>query len=222
MKTLDNTNLGHFISLLKAAFWPKADVDEVDELDIDNVPTENSDNLVKSGGVYSAISSKYTKPATGIPASDLADGVIPPELLYVAEYGVTPYADILAAINAGDKIVVCRLANYVYRYESKTDTTIRFSRVNTGCGKDSVIVDSENVWGSESYGGMFTLDTTNTTSQQPNSNEDLTGYINLHKISKTGNYNDLLNKPSIPVLESMTANEVTAAVNTAWDNVMNA
>jgi hypothetical protein len=33
--------------------------------------------LVKSGGVYSAINAKYTKPSTGIPASDLASGVIP-------------------------------------------------------------------------------------------------------------------------------------------------
>ena len=43
----------------------------------DSVPTENSANLVKSGGVYSAISAKYTKPSTGIPASDIASGVIP-------------------------------------------------------------------------------------------------------------------------------------------------
>lgn len=43
----------------------------------DSAPTENSNNLVKSGGVYSAVAEKYTKPATGIPASDLANGVIP-------------------------------------------------------------------------------------------------------------------------------------------------
>ena len=30
-----------------------------------------------SGGVYTAVSAKYTKPATGIPAADLAEGVIP-------------------------------------------------------------------------------------------------------------------------------------------------
>lgn len=43
----------------------------------DDVPTQDSQNLVKSGGVYDAIAAKYTKPQTGIPATDLAAGVIP-------------------------------------------------------------------------------------------------------------------------------------------------
>ena len=47
------------------------------ELSIDSTPTANSANLVTSGGVASAIAAKYTKPAGGIPASDLATGVIP-------------------------------------------------------------------------------------------------------------------------------------------------
>lgn len=49
----------------------------VDRLGVDNAPTQNSQNLVKSGGVYDAIAAKYTKPQTGIPATDLAEGVIP-------------------------------------------------------------------------------------------------------------------------------------------------
>ncbi len=43
----------------------------------DSTPTQNSDHLVKSGGVYSAVAAKYTKPPTGIPASDMANGVLP-------------------------------------------------------------------------------------------------------------------------------------------------
>ena len=43
----------------------------------DAAPTANSTNLVQSGGVYSALATKYEKPAGGIPASDLASGVIP-------------------------------------------------------------------------------------------------------------------------------------------------
>lgn len=73
-KIIDSTNLGYLISKIKAAFWPKADVVQVS---IDNTPTASSDNLVKSGGVYSALAVKYEKPANGIPASDLASGVIP-------------------------------------------------------------------------------------------------------------------------------------------------
>lgn len=41
------------------------------------------------------------------------------------------------------------------------------------------------------------LNTTSTTSQIPSSNESLGGTINLHKVSKTGSYTDLLNTPDI-------------------------
>lgn len=45
-----------------------------------------------------------------------------------------------------------------------------------------------------------TLNTNNTTSQTANGSESISGSgtINLHKVAKTGNYNDLLNKPTIP------------------------
>lgn len=39
--------------------------------------TQGSTDLVESGAVYNGLSGKYTKPAGGIPASDLASGVIP-------------------------------------------------------------------------------------------------------------------------------------------------
>ena len=42
---------------------------------IDNVPTDGSNNLVTSDGVYDAVSAKYTKPVSGIPKTDLAEGV---------------------------------------------------------------------------------------------------------------------------------------------------
>ena len=38
---------------------------------------ENSTDLVESGAVYTGLAAKYEKPASGIPASDLASGVIP-------------------------------------------------------------------------------------------------------------------------------------------------
>lgn len=43
-----------------------------------------------------------------------------------------------------------------------------------------------------------TLNTTATTSQTTSSQEALSGNVILHKVSKTGSYNDLLNKPTIP------------------------
>ncbi len=47
--------------------------------------------------------------------------------------------------------------------------------------------------------GIKTLKTDNTTAQTASASEDIagSGTINLHKVSKTGSYNDLLNKPTI-------------------------
>jgi len=45
-----------------------------------------------------------------------------------------------------------------------------------------------------------TLTTTATTAQSTATNEALTGNISLHKVSKTGSYNDLTNKPTIPTV----------------------
>lgn len=42
------------------------------------------------------------------------------------------------------------------------------------------------------------LDTTATDAQEPNATEDLSGNVTLHKVAKTGSYNDLNNTPSIP------------------------
>lgn len=54
-----------------------------------------------------------------------------------------------------------------------------------------------------------TLNTNNTEAQTANASESFGGNIKLHKISKTGSYTDLLNKPTIPA----------AQVQTDWDAV---
>lgn len=54
--------------------------------------------------------------------------------------------------------------------------------------------------GTTNYNNLLnkpTLNTSNASSLEVNSNETLKGNISLHKISKTGSYNDLLNKPSL-------------------------
>ena len=45
-----------------------------------------------------------------------------------------------------------------------------------------------------------TLNTDNSTAQSASSSEALSGAVKLHKVSKTGSYNDLLNKPTIPTV----------------------
>ena len=94
---LDKIGLADVLTRIKNAFVAKADTQEVQFLDIDSTPTANSTNLVTSGGVAGALAGKqdtindladirsgasagataYQKPSSGIPASDLASGVIP-------------------------------------------------------------------------------------------------------------------------------------------------
>lgn len=62
VKIIDNTNLGYLISKIKAAFWPKTDVIQIG---LDNTPISGSDNLVKSGGVYTALNSKQDTLVSG-------------------------------------------------------------------------------------------------------------------------------------------------------------
>lgn len=49
----------------------------------------------------------------------------------------------------------------------------------------------------ETAGNVGTLNTNNSTAQSVSSSESFSGTIKLHKISKTGSYNDLLNKPDL-------------------------
>ena len=63
-----------------------------------------------------------------------------------------------------------------------------------------------------------TLNTNNSTAQTVSSSESFSGTIKLHKISKTGSYNDLLNKPTIPTVDIALTN---SEIDTIWNNVMN-
>lgn len=65
------------------------------------------------------------------------------------------------------------------------------------------------------YYGVGHLNTDNTSSLPVSSSESFCEYINLHKIAKTGNYNDLNNKPTIPVMPDISgkADKVTGATN---------
>lgn len=58
-----------------------------------------------------------------------------------------------------------------------------------------------------------TLDTTATTSQATSENESLEGHVTLHKVSKTGSYNDLNNKPTIPDVSQFITRSVNDLVN---------
>ena len=61
------------------------------------------------------------------------------------------------------------------------------------------------------------LNTANTKSLAIDSNETINGIVSLHKISKTGSYEDLLNKPTIPTKTSDLENDSGFITNTVND-----
>jgi hypothetical protein len=72
-------------------------------------------------------------------------------------------------------------------------------------------------------GATGTLNTSNSTAQTPQSGESFGGNINLHKVSKTGSYNDLTDKPVIPTTlsklsEDTTHRTVSDTEKTTWNN----
>jgi len=65
-----------------------------------------------------------------------------------------------------------------------------------------------------------TLTTTATTAQATASNEALSGNIALHKVSKTGSYNDLNNKPTIPSAPGTLTTTATTSLSTATNEAL--
>jgi hypothetical protein len=81
-----------------------------------------------------------------------------------------------------------------------------------------IVTGGENVNYLTSHQGIKKLNTNNTTAQDANASEAIagSGTINLHKVAKTGNYDDLLNKPTIP---SIPTNYVTTDTTQDVDGV---
>jgi hypothetical protein len=110
------------------------------------------------------------------------------------------------------------------------DTTITFSDTDTGAtsvnntGSGNAVTSisydatTRKLTASKSRtfmeaSSLKTINTTNTTSQATAAAETMNKasgveVINLHKISKTGSYNDLLDTPTIPVVEAITSAEL--------------
>lgn len=85
------------------------------------------------------------------------------------------------------------------------DDTKRAEFKISGSGATSVTSDANgnitiSSTDTNTHQSIKTLKTDNTTAQATSASEAIagSGTINLHKVSKTGSYNDLLNKPTIP------------------------
>lgn len=81
-------------------------------------------------------------------------------------------------------------------------------------------VDNKIVTDYDKLTNRPTLNTNITTSQPVSESELITGEMVLHKISKTGSYNDLLNKPTIPTKTSDLTND-SGFVDNSVSNLTN-
>lgn len=100
--------------------------------------------------------------------------------------------------------------NHIYSV-AHGDTSSQSSVTNTG----NTVIQSVSLDGmghvtnlsSKTVATPGTLNTTATTSQSTSSSESLAGSVTLHKVSKTGSYSDLSDKPTIPSSISVTTTD---------------
>lgn len=142
---------------------------------------------------------KYDLPADGIPATDIAAGVIP---------DVSGKADMVTGATAGNLAGLDASGNLTDSGSKPSD----FATAAQGALAASAVQpgDLAAVATSGDYGDLLnkptipsapgTLDTDNTGAQTVSSSESLAGTVKLHKVAKTGSYAHLNNKPTIPAI----------------------
>jgi len=117
---------------------------------------------------------------------------------------------------------------FVGRFAAINSTQARFNVTNPSGGNYTLKIYGINGGGEGGGGAVKTLNTTHTTTQTPLASEPILGTssINLHKVSKTGNYNDLINKlntgyttnPNDKNYKVQTDASNNMFVNVPWDN----
>lgn len=93
----------------------------------------------------------YQKPTNGIPASDLAEGVIPAPEIFWATYGTTTAAEIDAAVAAG-KAVMVEYNGRTYSLTISTTTYIGFGSAYSTSAGYAVIYRNNNSWAYNNIG----------------------------------------------------------------------
>lgn len=115
-KTVDSSNLGYLIGKIRGSFWAKGDTSE---LAIDAAPTENSNNLVSSGGVFDAVNGQYIEAWDGA-SSPVAANI--PAGVSVTYNGVTTTGSLAASASTKGKIYLVSDGNGQYdRYYTSYD-----------------------------------------------------------------------------------------------------
>ena len=175
-----------------------------DTLTFDSIPTENSNNLVKSGDLYTVIIDNEEITAAAL--NDLNDRLYDMEQVGFITYESDPVfsSSVAASISASD----------ITNWNSKTSNTgtltgVKFNgtsaSISNGIASISVSLPptiteaTVSGWGFTKNAAPGKLTTTATTALSTATNEALSGNISLHKIAKTGTYSDLVGKPDLPV-----------------------
>ena len=152
------------------------------------------------------IDEKYTKPATGIPASDMATGVIPDVSQFITRT-VNDLTNYYLKTETYTKSEVESLIGAIqqFHYEVYTalpatgESNVLYLIGPTGTGSDRY---EEYVYASESFVkiGDTSIDLSGyvTTQALNTALADYTATANLSAVALSGSYNDLLNKPTIP------------------------
>jgi len=149
-------------------------------------------------GLNTSIAAKFTKPETGIPASDLAQAV----------------RDLLAL--AGTAVQPSTLNGYVTTstlegYYTKSEVNNLIPDISGKADKSEMAVADNN-------NGTVTITLkTGTSATVLTQHQSLTGYAlssSLAAVATSGSYNDLLNKPTIPTKVSDLTNDSGFITNT--------
>lgn len=151
-----------------------------------NIKTVNGNTLLGSGDVELTASDVGALPdntviPTGIEAADPADGTW--------------------TINLSNGNTITMDLNHTHpQYQPLLTAGTNISIAEDNQTGDLVI----SATGGGSSGNVGNLNTNNTSALTVSSSESFSGNISLHKISKTGSYNDLNNQPTIPSASTVT------------------
>lgn len=196
----------------------KADISYVDEavssitIDVDSELDSASTNPVENRAIYAIL--EEDEQAIAASLNDLNDRKADKDYVDAAVSAVT--IDVDDEISSGSSNPVENRVIYQALWENEIVVAGALNDLNnkiaitgvteTGSGNavTGVTVDHKvltvakgNVSGGGGGGSVGTLNTTATSAQATSSSESFENNITLHKISKTGNYNDLLNKPTV-------------------------
>lgn len=194
-----------------------------------SVPTdlESTTKYPSVKAVADALATKYEKPQTGIPASDLANGVIPSVPVQDVTLGGT------SVVSNGVAVLPSYPEDqfHIAYYQSTT-----WAQVNEWIEDDNkpIILFAPGAYrnvtaiycGTDDYGNhlFFSFDDYDNISKfvlgEQGWSTDVIEIQHLIDSRHKLDYSLLSNTPTIPTVESMTAQEVATAVATAWNNVI--